>query len=125
RETGSRLAVRSLPHLLVLSIRRPRGDRPVFQHLRQEGAAGVRGHRRGGSGNIPRGGHGRSQEGVPQAGLSGSGGRDRERRSLTRVGFPVLERRWDTLLHPDYLLFTALVEIYGMIVMLGQDPYRS
>src|SRR5881275_1954685 len=44
------------PTYSLLSVRRPRGDRPVFQHVRQEGAAGVRAHHGWLSGKVPRGG---------------------------------------------------------------------
>src|SRR2546423_15678744 len=76
------MAGRSLPDVLLLPVRSARGECPVFQHVRQEGAAGVRDHGGWLSGNVPRGGHGRSQKRGSQTSPPGSGSRDRERRSV-------------------------------------------
>src|SRR5713101_4317589 len=76
RQARSSVAVRPLPDVLLLPVRSARGDCPVFQHRRQEGAAGVRDHREWRSGRVPRGRHRRLEEGVSQAGPAGSGSRD-------------------------------------------------
>src|ERR1051326_5503414 len=115
RQTRSRLVVRSLPDLLLLPVRRARGDRPVFQHDRQEGAAGVRGHRARHSGNVPRGRHGRPQEGMSQAGHPGSRSRDRERRAVTRPGNRSEERR----VGKEQLLTSTLTDPADVVRRLG------
>src|SRR2546425_9117988 len=75
------MAVRALPDVLVLQVRRRRGDCPVFQHGCEKGVAGVRDHLGLHSGRVPLGGYCGPPERVSEAGPAGSGNRDRECRS--------------------------------------------